>query len=173
VAGLAATPFLTALPAAAQAATTAISTDRFDPWLEIDAAALKKNVAVVSHLAHKRPILAVIKNNAYGLGLTTVASVLEPMPQIKGFAVVKAEAAVALRDDEPMSRASVRRGIPTVVSASINPGYTVSPVPSMTHAPGGTSTSVPTSLINPFRTTRVPLSRVAPETVTIFASVMA
>jgi len=98
VAGLAATPVLTSVPVAAQAATPAISADRFDPWLEIDSAALRKNVAVVSGLANKRPILAVIKNNAYGLGLTTVASVLDPMPQIKGFAVVKAEAAIALRD---------------------------------------------------------------------------
>ena len=98
VAGLAATPLLTSVSVAAQAATTALSADRFDPWLEIDAAALRKNVSVVSGLANKRPILAVIKNNAYGLGLTTVASVLDPMPQIKGFAVVKAEAAIALRD---------------------------------------------------------------------------
>jgi alanine racemase len=98
VAGLAATPLLTSVSVAAQATTTELSPDRFDPWLEIDAAALRKNVAVVSGLANKRPILAVIKNNAYGLGLTTVASVLDPMPQIKGFAVVKAEAAIALRD---------------------------------------------------------------------------
>jgi alanine racemase len=83
---------------AAEAATTEVSSDRFDPWLEIDAAALRKNVEAVSGLANKRPVLAVIKNNAYGLGLTTVASVLDPMPQIKGFAVVKAEAAIALRD---------------------------------------------------------------------------
>jgi alanine racemase len=88
----------TSISAATQAAATEISTDRFDPWLEIDAAALKKNVEAVSGLANKRPVLAVIKNNAYGLGLTTVASVLDPMPQIKGFAVVKAEAAIALRD---------------------------------------------------------------------------
>lgn len=79
-------------------AATKISSDRFDPWLEIEAAALRKNVAVVSRLAGGRPILAVIKNNAYGLGLTTVASVLEPLPQVTGFAVVKAEAAIALRD---------------------------------------------------------------------------
>jgi len=98
VAGLAVTPLLTSVPRATHAATTGISADRFDPWLEIDAAALRSNVAVVSGLAGKRPILAVIKNNAYGLGLTTVASVLDPMPQIKGFAVVKAEAAIALRD---------------------------------------------------------------------------
>jgi alanine racemase len=89
---------LTSVSAAAQAASTEIAADRFDPWLEVDAAALRKNVRVVSGLANKRPILAVIKNNAYGLGLTTVASVLDPMPQIKGFAVVKAEAAIALRD---------------------------------------------------------------------------
>ena len=98
VTGVAATPILNSLPAAAPAATTNISADRFDPWLEVDAAALRKNVSVVSGLANKRPILAVIKNNAYGLGLTTVASVLDPMPEIKGFAVVKAEAAIALRD---------------------------------------------------------------------------
>jgi alanine racemase len=98
VAGVAATPLLTSLSTAAQGASTEIAADRFDPWLEVDAAALRKNVGVVSGLANKRPILAVIKNNAYGLGLTTVASVLDPMPQIKGFAVVKAEAAIALRD---------------------------------------------------------------------------
>ena len=69
VAGLAATPLLTSVSVAAQAATTELSPDRFDPWLEIDAAALRKNVAVVSGLANKRPILAVIKNNAYGKDL--------------------------------------------------------------------------------------------------------
>ena len=74
------------------------TTERFDPWLEIDAAALRYNVGVVSRLAGGRPILAVIKNNAYGLGLTTVASILEGLPEIMGFAVVKTEAAVALRD---------------------------------------------------------------------------
>ena len=98
VAGLAATPVLSSISAATRAATTDISPNRFDPWIEVDSAALRKNVSVVSSLAGQRPILAVIKNNAYGLGLATVASVLDPMPQIKGFAVVKAEAAIALRD---------------------------------------------------------------------------
>jgi len=98
VAGLATTPFLPTVSATVKAATADISAHRFDPWLEVDSAALRKNVSVVSSLANKRPILAVIKNNAYGLGLTTVASVLEPMPQINGFAVVKAESAIALRD---------------------------------------------------------------------------
>ncbi len=98
VAGLAATPVLSSISAATLAAASSVSPDRFDPWIEVDSAALRKNVSVVSSLADNRPILAVIKNNAYGLGLTTVASVLEPMSQIKGFAVVKAEAAIALRD---------------------------------------------------------------------------
>jgi alanine racemase len=98
VSGVAAAPFAATLSTSAPAATTTITADRFDPWLEVDAAALRQNAQVVSKLAGERPILAVIKNNAYGLGLTTVASILEPMPQIKGFAVVKAEAAIALRD---------------------------------------------------------------------------
>jgi alanine racemase len=131
VAGVAATPLLTSVSAATQAATTEISPDRFDPWLEVDAAALRKNVSVVSGLANKRPILAVIKNNAYGLGLTTVASVLDPMPQIKGFAVVKAEAAIALfsdQDGEELLRRDVRLSIctddaaPRIIRASRNAG---------------------------------------------------
>ncbi len=73
-------------------------TERFDPWLEIDAAALRYNVGVVSRLAGGRPIMAVIKNNAYGLGVTTVASILEELPEIMGFAVVKTQAAFTLRD---------------------------------------------------------------------------
>lgn len=72
--------------------------ERFDPWLEVDPAALRYNVSVVSRLAGGRPIMAVIKNNAYGLGLTTVAAVLEELPEIMGFAVVKTDAAVTLRD---------------------------------------------------------------------------
>ncbi len=71
---------------------------RFDPWVEVDAAALRFNVDVISRLAAGRPIMAVVKNNAYGLGLTTVAAILEPLPQISGFAVVKTSAALALRD---------------------------------------------------------------------------
>jgi alanine racemase len=72
--------------------------DRFDPWLEIDVDALRHNVRQVTTLTNGRRILAVVKNNAYGLGLTVVPPLLETMPAIAGFAVVKAEAAIALRD---------------------------------------------------------------------------
>jgi len=98
IAGLASVPVLASLSNASLAAPSTISMDRFDPWIEVDAAALAHNVKTVARLAGNRPILAVIKNNAYGLGLATVASVLEPMSEVKGFAVVKAAEAIALRD---------------------------------------------------------------------------
>lgn len=75
-----------------------VAPDRFDPWVEVDPEALAHNVALVRGLAGGRPILAVVKNNAYGLGLTAAARLLEPMDAIAGFAVVKAEAAVQLRE---------------------------------------------------------------------------
>jgi alanine racemase len=72
--------------------------DRFDPWIEVDPAALRHNVAVLATLAGGRPITAVVKNNAYGLGLTTVAPLLDALPEVAGFAVVKTEAAFALAE---------------------------------------------------------------------------
>jgi alanine racemase len=70
----------------------------FDPWIEISAANLRHNVDEVARRVAPRPILAVIKNNGYGLGIVNVARVLEPAPAVSGFAVVKLAEAVALRD---------------------------------------------------------------------------
>lgn len=84
---------------------TPSSRDGFDPWLEIDAAALKWNVDAVQRLAGGRPILAVLKNNAYGLGLGVVGPVFDAFPAIRGFAVVRAEEALTLR------RAGVRKPV--------------------------------------------------------------
>jgi len=72
--------------------------DRFDPWIEVDPEALAFNVGVISRLVGGRPIFAVIKNNGYGLGLTTVGKILEGFPEVVGLAVVKTEAALALRE---------------------------------------------------------------------------
>ena len=72
--------------------------DRFDPWIEVEQQALAANVAAVHRLAGGRPILAVVKNNAYGLGLVTAARVLGAFAEVVGFAVVKLEAAFALRE---------------------------------------------------------------------------
>ena len=72
--------------------------DRFDPWIEVDPQALASNVGALSRLTGGKPILAVIKNNGYGLGLTTVGKILDTLPEVVGLAVVKTEAALALRD---------------------------------------------------------------------------
>jgi len=77
----------------------------FDPWLEIDPGALEHNLAAVSRLAGGRPILAVLKNNAYGLGLEVAGPVLERSARVVGFAVVRAQEAERLR------RAGVRKPI--------------------------------------------------------------
>jgi alanine racemase len=69
-----------------------------DPWVEVNPAHLRHNVGQISKRVEARPILAVIKNNGYGLGLVNVARVLEPLGEISGFAVVKLQEAVTLRD---------------------------------------------------------------------------
>jgi alanine racemase len=69
----------------------------FDPWLEINAAALRANTDAASRLAGGRAVLAVLKNNAYGLGLAQVGPVLDAHPRVAGMAVVRAAEALALR----------------------------------------------------------------------------
>jgi alanine racemase len=70
----------------------------FDPWLEIDPAALRHNVEEVSRLVGGRPIFGVVKNNAYGLSLRAIGPVLDRLPGIAGLAVVKVDEAVFLRE---------------------------------------------------------------------------
>jgi alanine racemase len=70
---------------------------RFDPWVEVLPAALAHNVAQIRRLG-ERPILAVIKNHGYGLDYRVVARILEPMPDIEGFAIVRADEALLLRE---------------------------------------------------------------------------
>lgn len=74
------------------------SSSTFDPWIEINAANLRHNVEEIARRANRRPILAVIKNNAYGMGLADAARLVEPLAPIAGFAVVKMAEAIALRD---------------------------------------------------------------------------
>lgn len=98
--------------------------ERFEPWIEVYPAALRANVTVLSRLAEGRPILAVIKNNGYGLGLVEVAKALEPLGEVSGFGVVKVAEALALREagirkpvlllaifDEADGEALVRQGV--------------------------------------------------------------
>jgi alanine racemase len=73
-----------------------VPADRFDPWVEVIPANLAHNVATLRRLGG-RPILAVVKNHGYGLDYRIVARLLEPNPAIEGFAIVRADEALALR----------------------------------------------------------------------------
>lgn len=70
----------------------------FDPWVEVHADNLRANVREVARRAGSRPILAVAKNNGYGLGVLNAARILEPLAEIAGLAVVKLAEATAIRD---------------------------------------------------------------------------
>src|SRR5207249_6688594 len=68
---------------AAQSYESGTSKDSsFDPWVEIHRENLRHNVQEISRRAASRPILAVIKNNGYGMGVTNVSKLLEPQPEI-------------------------------------------------------------------------------------------
>ncbi|HEV8346767.1 MAG TPA: alanine racemase [Vicinamibacterales bacterium] len=92
-----AAPALTLPQAAVRPRIATIRDSSFDPWVEIDAARLRHNVAEI-HRRANRPILAVIKNNGYGCGVANVARALEPIDAVAGFAVVKLHEAMVLRD---------------------------------------------------------------------------
>ncbi len=78
------------------------SVDRTDfeskPWLEISEAAYLHNATQVSKMAGGKPVLAVLKNNAYGIGDIEVAKILDQSTSISGIAVVKDERALAMRE---------------------------------------------------------------------------
>jgi alanine racemase len=74
-----------------------VAATSFDPWLEIDGAALAHNVRTASRLAGGKPVIAVAKNNAYGLGLATAGPLFDRMPEVALLAVVRPEEALTLR----------------------------------------------------------------------------
>jgi alanine racemase len=74
------------------------SGSQFDPWIEVNAQNLRHNVAEIARLVEGRPILAVIKNNGYGLGVANVARILDDDRRVDGYAVVKLHEAMTLRD---------------------------------------------------------------------------
>ena len=70
----------------------------FDPWVEVRGDHVRHNLGQVRSRVEGRPILAVLKNNAYGMGITNMARILEREPDVVGLAVVKLEEAIALRE---------------------------------------------------------------------------
>ena len=79
-------------------AQTAARHSSFDPWVEVRPDHVRHNVREVSRLVEGRPILAVIKNNAYGMGLINMARILESEAKVTGMAVVRLNEAIELRD---------------------------------------------------------------------------
>lgn len=94
----AAAALLVSRPRAALARWTGTSVQSFAPWLEIDAAALRHNVRAVARLSAGKPVIAVVKNNAYGLGLAQAGPLFDAMPEVRMLAVVRPEEALALRE---------------------------------------------------------------------------
>ncbi len=70
----------------------------FDPWIEVRDEHLVHNANEVARLARNRPIMAVIKNNGYGLGLVPVARALVRSKHVRVLAVVKLHEALTLRE---------------------------------------------------------------------------
>jgi alanine racemase len=93
-----AAPLVTLIPGISRAAQAPRATGQssFDPWVEVHNANLRNNAAEIARLT-KKPVLAVIKNNGYGLGVVSSAKALEPSASIHGFAVVKLQEALDLR----------------------------------------------------------------------------
>src|SRR5437773_10910615 len=91
-------PVAGAAPPAQASRVVTLRDSSFDPWVEVDGASLRHNIAEIHRRNGGRPILAVIKNNGYGAGVVNVAKVLEPLAPVAGFAVVKLHEAVSLRD---------------------------------------------------------------------------
>jgi hypothetical protein len=76
----------------------AVEHSSFDPWVEIRPDHRRHNVAQIHRRAGGRKVLAVIKNNGYGLGVAAAAHAIAAEPAIAGFAVVKLHEAATLRD---------------------------------------------------------------------------
>jgi len=71
--------------------------DRVAPWIEVNPSAFRHNIEAISTYTNNRKVLAVLKCNAYGLDPATVASYIDSLPQLAGFAVTKMEEAYAVR----------------------------------------------------------------------------
>jgi alanine racemase len=87
--------------AAAQSATRRLrpggDDDGFDPWIEIIGDHFRHNAREVSRLAGGRPVLAVVKNNAYGLGDVIIGPLLDQCKEVAGIACVRPAEALAMR----------------------------------------------------------------------------
>lgn len=69
------------------------------PWIELSKEAYLHNASQISKMAGGRPVVAVLKNNAYGLGDVQVAKILDNSKHIAGIALVKDERTITMRKE--------------------------------------------------------------------------
>ncbi len=74
------------------------SRDTLDPIIEVLPSAIISNVQTLHRLSGNKPVIAVVKNNGYGLGVDTVAKIIESQPEVMGFAAVKVDECMTLRN---------------------------------------------------------------------------
>ena len=72
---------------------------RFDAWVGVNVANLSSNLALVRERANGRPVMAVVKADAYGHGLVPIAQTLADAGA-DAFMVANTQEAVALREAE-------------------------------------------------------------------------
>ena len=68
-----------------------------DPWVEVLSEAVQNNVRELKRLSGLR-LLAVVKNNANGIGIRQIGPILNEMSEVFGLAVVRVDEALALRE---------------------------------------------------------------------------
>lgn len=67
-------------------------------WAEIDLSALRHNVRLLAELAAPARLLAVVKANAYGHGVSIVAPALDALPEVAMLGVASVDEGFALRE---------------------------------------------------------------------------
>ena len=72
--------------------------DQIDPWIELDMDALASNIREIRNRVGERPIMAVVKCNAYGHGDVEIATALQRDSGVRHFMVVKVREAIRLRE---------------------------------------------------------------------------
>ncbi len=73
--------------------------DQIDPWIELDLDNLASNVSEVRKKIGTRPIMAVVKCNAYGHGAVEIATAMQNKSKVNHFAVVKVREGLILRQN--------------------------------------------------------------------------
>ncbi|MFQ5753599.1 MAG: alanine racemase [bacterium] len=81
----------------ARAVPSVFSSTRADPWLEIHLNNIAWNLTQIRNRVNHRPVMAVIKANAYGHGLVAIGKFLEKQ-KIHALAVGKFQEAMSLRE---------------------------------------------------------------------------